>query len=153
VRARRATPNFAASWNVEPSDPLPVVCYDAKDHQRSLDEVMRWGLIPYRAKDEKIGFSTINTRAEEVDTKPAFREPVPATALPCAGRKLLRMEKDREGKAALRGRAEGRRPDGARRAVGHRALPGRRTHPQLHHHHHPAERIVRGNSTTGCPRC
>jgi putative SOS response-associated peptidase YedK len=44
------------------------------DHQRSL-EVMRWGLIPFCAKDEKIGFSTINARAEEVDTKPAFREP------------------------------------------------------------------------------
>jgi putative SOS response-associated peptidase YedK len=36
---------------------------------------MRWGLIPFWAKDEKIGFSTINARAEEVDTKPAFREP------------------------------------------------------------------------------
>ena len=35
---------------------------------------MRWGLIPYWAKDIKIGFSTINARAEEVDTKPAFRE-------------------------------------------------------------------------------
>jgi len=29
---------------------------------------------PYWAKDIKIGFSTINARAEEVDTKPAFRE-------------------------------------------------------------------------------
>ena len=35
---------------------------------------MRWGLIPYWAKDIKIGFSTINARAEEVNTKPAFRE-------------------------------------------------------------------------------
>jgi hypothetical protein len=26
---------------------------------------MRWGLIPYWAKDIKIGFSTINARAEE----------------------------------------------------------------------------------------
>jgi putative SOS response-associated peptidase YedK len=35
---------------------------------------MRWGLIPYWAKVIKIGFSTIKARAEEVDTKPAFRE-------------------------------------------------------------------------------
>jgi putative SOS response-associated peptidase YedK len=35
---------------------------------------MRWGLIPYWAKDIKISFSTINASAEEVDTKPAFRE-------------------------------------------------------------------------------
>jgi putative SOS response-associated peptidase YedK len=59
IPPERPTPNFAASWNVAPTDPLPVVRYVAKDHQRSI-EVMRWGLIPYWAKDEKIGFSTIN---------------------------------------------------------------------------------------------
>lgn len=35
---------------------------------------MRWGLTPYWAKDIKIGCSTINARAEEVDIKSAFRE-------------------------------------------------------------------------------
>jgi putative SOS response-associated peptidase YedK len=35
---------------------------------------MRWGLVPYWAKDIKIGFSTINVMAETVDTKPVFRE-------------------------------------------------------------------------------
>jgi putative SOS response-associated peptidase YedK len=69
----RPTPNIPPSWNVAPTDPLPVVRYDPRDHQRSLD-VMRWGLIPYWAKDIKIGFSTFNARAEEIDTKPAFRE-------------------------------------------------------------------------------
>jgi hypothetical protein len=44
--------------------PAPVVYYDAKDGGRRL-EMMRWGLIPYWAKDIKIGFSTINARAEE----------------------------------------------------------------------------------------
>ena len=70
---RRPTPNFAPSWNLAPTDPAPVVYYDAKDGGRRL-EVMRWGLIPYWAKDIKIGFSTINARAEDIDTKPAFRE-------------------------------------------------------------------------------
>ena len=73
IPPERPAPNFAASWNVAPTDPLPVVRFDAKDGQRSLD-VMRWGLIPCWAKDIKIGFSTINSRAEEIDTKPAFRE-------------------------------------------------------------------------------
>ena len=73
IPPERPAPNFASSWNVAPTDPLPIVRYDAKEHQRSLD-VMRWGLIPYWAKDIKIGFSTINARAEEIDTKPAFRE-------------------------------------------------------------------------------
>jgi SOS response associated peptidase (SRAP) len=73
IPPERPSPNFAPSWNVAPTDPLPIVRYDAKDRQRSLD-VMRWGLIPYWAKDIKIGFSTFNARAEEIDTKPACCE-------------------------------------------------------------------------------
>src|SRR5580692_84748 len=49
----RSTPNIAPSWNVAPTDPLPVVRYDAKDRQRNLD-VMRWGLVPLWAKDIKV---------------------------------------------------------------------------------------------------
>ena len=73
ISPNRPTPNFAPSWNVAPTDPLPVVHYDVKAQERSLD-VMRWGLIPYWAKDIKIGFSTFNARGEDVETKPAFRE-------------------------------------------------------------------------------
>jgi putative SOS response-associated peptidase YedK len=46
----RPTPNFAPSWNVAPTDPLPIVRYDVREGARSLD-VMRWGLIPFWAKD------------------------------------------------------------------------------------------------------
>lgn len=35
---------------------------------------LRWGLIPFWAKDAKIAYSTINAMAETVSTKPAFRE-------------------------------------------------------------------------------
>jgi putative SOS response-associated peptidase YedK len=73
IPAERPSPNFAASWNVAPTDPLPIVRFDPKAHERSLD-IARWGLIPYWANDIKIGFSTFNARAEEIDTKPAFRE-------------------------------------------------------------------------------
>ena len=65
--------NFAASWNVAPTDSLPIVRYNAKTEHRTLD-LMRWGLVPHWAKDLKIGFSTINAMAETVDTKPVFRE-------------------------------------------------------------------------------
>lgn len=40
--------------------------------QRQL-RVMRWGLIPFWAKDKSIGSKMINTRAESASTKPAFR--------------------------------------------------------------------------------
>jgi hypothetical protein len=36
--------------------------------------VMRWGLVPFWAKDIKVGFANINAKAEGVETKPAFRE-------------------------------------------------------------------------------
>ena len=42
IPPERPTPNIAPSWNVAPTDPLPIVRYDAKEGQRSL-EVMRWG--------------------------------------------------------------------------------------------------------------
>ena len=66
-------PNIAPSRNVASTDPLSVVRYDAKDHQRSL-EVMRWGLVPFWAKDIKVGFANLNAKAEGVETRPAFRE-------------------------------------------------------------------------------
>ena len=46
----RPTPNIAPSWNVAPTDPLPVVGYDTRAGERSLD-VMLWGLVPLWAKD------------------------------------------------------------------------------------------------------
>jgi putative SOS response-associated peptidase YedK len=73
IPPERPAPNFAASWNVAPTDPLPIVRYDAKVHQRSLD-VMRWGLVPFWAKDIKLGFANINAKAEGIENKPALRE-------------------------------------------------------------------------------
>src|SRR2546430_1178383 len=73
IPPERPAPNFAASWNVAPTDPLPVVRFDAKECQRSLD-VMRWGLVPFWAKDIKVGFANINAKAEGIENKPAFRE-------------------------------------------------------------------------------
>jgi putative SOS response-associated peptidase YedK len=67
------TPNFPPSWNVAPTDNLPIVRHNPKTGSRSLD-LMRWGLVPYWAKDIKIGFSSINAMAETIDTKPAFRD-------------------------------------------------------------------------------
>lgn len=73
IPPEQPAPNFAASWNVAPTDPLPVVRWDAREGARRL-EVMRWGLVPYWAKDIKIGYSTFNAKAEGIDTRPAFRE-------------------------------------------------------------------------------
>src|SRR5215470_10010110 len=59
IPPHRPTPNFPPSWNVAPTDLLPVVRFDAKAGERSLD-LLRWGLVPYWAKDLKVGFANIN---------------------------------------------------------------------------------------------
>ena len=117
IPPERPTPNFAASWNVAPTDPLPIVRYDAKEHQRSL-EVMRWGLVPFWAKDIKVGFANINAKAEGIENKPAVREAF-------RQRRCL-VPVDEEGRrrqAALRDRAQGPRADGAGGIMGELALP------------------------------
>jgi putative SOS response-associated peptidase YedK len=63
---------LAPSYNVAPTDFQPIVRLD-RDGQRELT-IMRWGLVPYWAKDSKISFSTINAKSETVTTSPAFRE-------------------------------------------------------------------------------
>jgi SOS response associated peptidase (SRAP) len=71
--ARSADPEHAPSWNVAPTDPFPVVRYDARAGERSLDG-MRWGLVPFWPKDIKVGFANINGKAEGIESKLAFRE-------------------------------------------------------------------------------
>ena len=73
IPPHRPTPNTAPSWNVAPTDPLPVVRYDTRASERALD-AMRWGLVPFWAKDIKVGFANINAKAEGIEGKPAFRE-------------------------------------------------------------------------------
>ena len=50
-----------------------MVRYDPRAAERSLD-ILRWGLVPYWAKDIKVGFANINAKAEGIETKPGFRE-------------------------------------------------------------------------------
>lgn len=65
--------NMPPRWNIAPTQDVPVVRLDHDTKERAL-AMMRWGLIPYWAKDVKIGYSTINAMCETVATKPAFRE-------------------------------------------------------------------------------
>jgi len=61
------------SWNIAPSQDILTIRFNPETKQRSLD-ALRWGLIPYWAKDPKIAYRTIKARAESVDTAPSFRQ-------------------------------------------------------------------------------
>ena len=65
------TEELEANYNVAPTDPV----YAVADHEgeRQLGS-FRWGLIPWFAKDRKIGARHINARVETVATKPSFKD-------------------------------------------------------------------------------
>ncbi|MDP9986577.1 SOS response-associated peptidase [Arthrobacter sp. FW306-05-C] len=69
------------SWNVAPTDAVPIVLERLKEDNAGPRQVRqlhvaRWGLVPSWAKDLKIGSSMINARSESVLEKPAFRKAV-----------------------------------------------------------------------------
>lgn len=68
--------NLRPRYNLAPTQDAAVVRSDPEGGRR-LD-LMRWGLIPFWAKDAKVGYAMFNAMAETVATKPAFREPFKA---------------------------------------------------------------------------
>ncbi len=58
-------------FNFAPGQMGPVALDVGED--RPILRLMRWGLVPAWAEDEKIGYRMINARAETVDQKPAFK--------------------------------------------------------------------------------
>ena len=61
------------SYNVAPQTFQPVVRANRDTGEREI-VLMRWGLVPYWSRDEKIAFSTINAKAETIASSPTFRE-------------------------------------------------------------------------------
>ena len=72
-------PWFAPSYNAAPQSVQPIVrlkSVSGGDSGRREFALLRWGLVPFWAKNPAIGYSTINARAEEAAAKPAYREAV-----------------------------------------------------------------------------
>ncbi len=65
-----AIPNLRASWNIAPTQDVGVF---VKEDAARIYKTMRWGLVPFWAKDMKIGNQLINARLEAVAENPAFR--------------------------------------------------------------------------------
>jgi len=66
-------PWFAATYNAAPQSAQPVLRLNRDSGHREFAQ-LRWGLVPFWANDAKLGYSTIHARAEEVASKPAYRE-------------------------------------------------------------------------------
>ena len=63
---------YRPRYNIAPTQPVLVVSVDPQNGNRQA-EFMRWGLVPFWAKDLKIGSRMINAVAETAAGKPAFR--------------------------------------------------------------------------------
>jgi hypothetical protein len=77
-------PNVQQRYEAAPTQMLPIVLRDHESGHRRL-EGLRWGLIPFLAKDAKIRSSTTNAKAETVATRATIppgsaRRPRPATS-------------------------------------------------------------------------
>ena len=64
--------NYPPRFNGAPTQDFPILRYETAGKARTFT-MMRWGLIPGWAKDDKIGYSTFNARSEELAGKPTFR--------------------------------------------------------------------------------
>lgn len=64
------TPELSPRYNIAPTQTAPVIMAAPEGRRLAL---RRWGLVPFWAKDPKIGSRMINARAESVEEKPAFR--------------------------------------------------------------------------------
>ncbi len=65
-------PDLTPRYNIAPTQDIPIIRFSPAGRRVSM---AFWGLIPSWAKETDRSYSTINARAETVDSKPAFRHP------------------------------------------------------------------------------
>lgn len=59
-------------YNIAPSQDIAIIRFSPSGRQLTM---ARWGLIPSWTKELNTKYSTINARADTVDTKPTYRVP------------------------------------------------------------------------------
>ncbi len=65
-------PDMQPRYNIAPTQPVATVRAGREGKAREL-VMLHWGLIPFWAKDTKIGARLINARSETAAEKPSFR--------------------------------------------------------------------------------
>jgi putative SOS response-associated peptidase YedK len=68
---RPQVPFHLPRYNVAPTQLVPAVVNDGRRNRLGL---LKWGLIPPWAEDERAGSRMINARAETLEERPAYRE-------------------------------------------------------------------------------
>jgi len=68
-------PPWEPHWNIAPTQQIATIRQHPAEPTR-IFALMRWGLIPYWAKDQSFGLRTINAMSETAAEKPAFRDAI-----------------------------------------------------------------------------
>ena len=63
-------PNFPPRYNIAPTQPIAIVRLEQGQRRFAL---VRWGFIPYWARDSRMVSLMFNARGETVTEKPAYR--------------------------------------------------------------------------------
>jgi putative SOS response-associated peptidase YedK len=93
------------------------------------------GLVPFWAKDIKVGFANINAKAEGIESRPAFREAFQRRRCLVPVDNFYEWKKTATGKQPYAIALADRRLMGSGRSVGKLALVGRRVGAELRDHH------------------
>src|SRR5699024_7390778 len=65
--------HYEPSYNIAPGQNVLAIIYDEEKDEKRAGH-LKWGLVPPRAKDKKIGNKMINARNETAHEKPSFRQ-------------------------------------------------------------------------------
>src|SRR3954452_10174136 len=67
-------PDYSPRYNISPSQQVAVLTQNESGALAFFWK--KWGLIPFWAKDPRIGYKMINARSETIFEKPSFRDAV-----------------------------------------------------------------------------
>jgi putative SOS response-associated peptidase YedK len=93
-----ACESFQPNHNVCPTQTAPIITNIDPNRLTAA----RWGLVPFWAKDDKIGAKMINARGETVAEKPAFRNALAKRRCLVPAAAFYEWRKDPGGKTPLR---------------------------------------------------
>ena len=72
IPIERVAVSFQPRYNIAPTQAVAAVMCFPEERRRTLD-VLQWGLVPFWAKDARMGSRMINARAETAAQKPEYR--------------------------------------------------------------------------------
>ena len=125
--------SYTPRYNVAPTQEVLTVTGDGEE---DVAQFMKWGLIPFWAKDPSIGNRMINARAETVVEKPSFRQAFQKRRCLIVADGFYEWRKEGKNKIPMRIILKSGEPLRICRTLGDLEITGWPAGQVLHHHHY-----------------